>query len=111
MDEMSKLVDEQSQSVESTKTKFEGIAGAIEKTKNAVDVLNESGRFMESKKDNIIGIIERLSAISEENAAATEETAASVEEQTASMDQIANASEDLAKLAEEMNSAIAMFEY
>ena len=111
MDEMSKLVDEQSHSVESTQSKFEGIALAIEQTKNAVDVLNESGRLMENKKDNIIGIIERLSAISEENAAATEETAASVEEQTASMDQIAGASEDLAKLAGEMNNAIAMFEY
>ncbi len=111
MMEMSKVVTEQAQSVEDTKNKFEGIAGAIEKTKQVIDILNKSGEIMESKKDAIICIIENLSAISQENAAGTEEASASVEEQTASMEEIASASEELAKLAEEMNQSIAKFKY
>lgn len=104
-------VNEQTQSVKETENKFEGIAKAIEKTKNAIDILNKSGKMMEDKKDNIIGIIENLAAISEENAAGTEEASASVEEQTASMEQIANASEELANLAEEMQGSISKFKY
>ncbi|QZY53707.1 methyl-accepting chemotaxis protein [Crassaminicella profunda] len=111
MDGMMKVVDEQSQSVEGTKIKFEGISEAIEKTKEIIDLLNQSGQIMGSKKDTIISIIENLSAIAEENAAGTEETAASIEEQAASIDQVANASESLAKLAEEMNTIVAQFKH
>lgn len=107
--EVGKIVESQTESVQKTNEKFEGIAVAIEKMKKAIDVINESGQEMETKKDQIIGIIESLSAISDENAAGTEEVSASVEEQTASMDQITNASETLAKLAEEMQSSISKF--
>ena len=108
---MSKVVEEQTNSVEDTKNKFNGIAQAIEITKEGIDTLNKSGEMMESKKDTIIQIVENLSAISEENAAGTEEASASIEEQTTSMEEIASASESLAKLAEEMNESIAKFKY
>ncbi|GMQ60258.1 methyl-accepting chemotaxis protein [Vallitalea sediminicola] len=111
MNEIINLVDNQSSSVESTKVKFNGIAEAIEKTKEAIDVLNESSKMMEDKKVSITEITENLSAISQENAAGTEEASASVEEQTASMEELANASESLAKLAEEMNIGITKFKY
>lgn len=111
MKQMTTIVNEQTESVKETEKKFEGIAVAIERTKNSIDELNESGKIMENKRDNIISIIENLSAISEENAAGTEEASASVEEQTASMEQIANASEELAKLAEDMNQSVARFKY
>lgn len=107
--EVGKIVESQTESVQKTNEKFEGIAVAIEKMKNAIDIINESGQEMETKKDQIIGIIESLSAISDENAAGTEEVSASVEEQTASMDQITSDSEILAKLAEEMQSSISKF--
>ncbi|MCY6484198.1 methyl-accepting chemotaxis protein [Clostridium aestuarii] len=111
MQQMTTIVNEQTESVKETENKFEGIAQAIEKTRKAIDTLNESEKMMANKKDNIISSIENLSAISEENAAATEEVSASVEEQTASMEQISNASESLAELAEEMNIIIAQFKY
>jgi methyl-accepting chemotaxis protein len=111
MQGMNTIVKEQAESVKDTESKFEGIAVAIEKTKAVIHILNESGRLMENKKDDIISVIGNLSAISEENAAGTEEASASVEEQTAAMGQIANASEGLAKLAEEMNQSISKFKY
>ena len=109
MQEVGKIVVAQAESVEKTNEKFEGIATAIEKMKKAIQVINQSGYEMAAKKDQIISIIENLSAISEENAAGTEEASASVEEQTASMEQIANASESLARLAEEMQESITKF--
>ncbi|WP_341876728.1 methyl-accepting chemotaxis protein [Defluviitalea saccharophila] len=111
MHQMSAIVEDQTLSVEETNQKFHGIAEAIENTKKVIDILNESDKMMESKKDVIIEIIENLSAISQENAAGTEEASASVEEQTASMEQIANASENLMRLAEDMNQIIDQFKY
>jgi methyl-accepting chemotaxis protein len=108
---MAIIVSEQAKSVEQTENKFEEIAKAIENNKNSINELNKSSKTMENKKDNIITIIENLSAISEENAAGTEEASASVEEQTASMEHIANASENLSKLAEDMNDSVAKFKY
>jgi len=111
MQEAAVLSAAQTEGVEVTKTKFEGIAAAVEKTKEAIAVLNETGEAMNSKKNEIIDIIHNLSALSEENAAGTEEASASVEEQTASMEQIADASEELSKLAEDMQKSIAKFKF
>lgn len=111
MSELMKLAENQNTSVSNTKVKFNGIAEAIEKTKEAIDVINKSSEVMEDKKVIITEITENLSAISQENAAGTEEASASVEEQTASMQEIANASEALSKIAEEMNMGITKFKY
>jgi len=109
MKEAAALTAAQTEGVEVTKTKFEGIAEAIEKTREALETLNKTGEAMNRKKDEIIDIIQSLSALSEENAAGTEQASASVEEQTSSMAEIAGASEELAKLAEEMQKSISKF--
>ncbi|MGF7185395.1 methyl-accepting chemotaxis protein [Desulfitispora alkaliphila] len=109
MKEVGVIVASQTESVEKTNAKFEGIANAIEKSKEVILELNRSGQEMEQKKEEIIEIMQNLSAIAEENAAGTEEASASVEEQTASMDELASASEDLAKIAEEMQDKISKF--
>ena len=109
MKEAAALTEAQTEGVEITKTKFEGIAEAIEKTKEALGALNKTGEAMNLKKDEIIDIIQNLSALSEENAAGTEEASASVEEQTSSMAEIASASQELAKLAEDMQKSISKF--
>lgn len=111
MEEVGKIVVSQAESVEKTHTKFEGISEAIEKMKISIKALNQSSSEMGNKKDEIVSVIQNLSAISQENAAGTEEASASIEEQTASMEQIANASDILARLAEEMQTSIAQFKY
>ncbi|SDK01306.1 methyl-accepting chemotaxis protein [Natronincola ferrireducens] len=111
MEEVGKTVASQTQSVKLTNDKFKGIDSAIEAMKGIIVQINESSQVMEGKKSEMIGIIENLSAISQENAAGTEEASAAVEEQTASMEEIASASETLAQLAEEMQENIARFKY
>lgn len=111
MEEVNEIMDSQSESVEKTNEKFEGIAAAIEKMKKSIDIINISGHEMEIKKDQIIGIVENLSAISEENAAATEEVSNAVDGQTSALEDIASASEALAKMAEEMQESISKFNY
>lgn len=111
MREVGKIVESQADSVAMTNERFQGIASSIEDIKNLIEGINESEYLMEAKKDEVINVIENLSAISEENAAGTEEASASVEEQTASMEEIANASEALSQLANEMQESIVKFKY
>ena len=105
---ISQLTASQGESVGMTKKKFEGIALAIEKAREATEVLSESVQAMDKRKEEIIDIVQNLSAIAEENAASTEEASASVEEQTASMEEISSASDALSSLAEEMQGKVSM---
>ncbi|MCR6109179.1 methyl-accepting chemotaxis protein [Bacillus sp. A301a_S52] len=107
------LVDEntssQLSSLETTNAQFTGIDGAVEKMKQAMTNMMESDHLMQDKKEEIIHLINNLSAISEQNAASTQEATASVQEQTASMAEIAHSSEELANLAEKMQESISKF--
>ncbi|MCB2317802.1 methyl-accepting chemotaxis protein [Clostridium tagluense] len=111
MEEVGEIAAAQTTSVYNTNEKFEAISNTIKKMKLIIETLNESGQEMNSRKEDIIGMISNLSSISEGNAASTQETSASVEEQTASMDEMAKASEVLAELAENMEKNIAQFKY
>ena len=111
MENIKAVIKSQAESVEMTNERFEGIANSIEKMGNLIVLINESGIEMQSKRDEIIGVIQNLSAISEENAAGTQEASASVEEQTASMEEIAAASEVLAQLANQMQESVAKFKF
>ena len=111
MKEMGEIAASQTESVNFTNEKFEGIAQAIENMNALIYKIRDSGKSMDSKKDEIVSLVESLSAISEENAAGTEEASASVEEQSASIVEIANSSESLARLADEMNQIISKFKY
>ena len=111
MKEVTDISELQSETVNSTNNKFNGISDAIGSMNKAIDLINKSGKEMINKKDTIIEIIYNLSSISEENAAGTEQASASVEEQTSTMLEIANSSEVLARLANEMKEAISKFRY
>ena len=80
MVEVRKNVELQNEKVKETENRFSAIAGAIDISKEIIERLNESTNIMTTNKDNIIDLVQNLSAISEENAAGTEEAASSMEE-------------------------------
>lgn len=105
------IVKSQWENVNETEDKFKGIADSIDDIKATIAALNKGGQEMDIKKEDIIDMIENLSAISEENAARTQGAAAAVEEQTASTEEIANASMELSKQAELILGSIGRFKY
>ena len=111
MKSVSNIVASQNKSVEMTKKRFEMIAAAIENTKRIIGILSQSGQIMRNKKEEVIEIIQNLTAVSEENAAGTEEISASVKEQAEAMKLISNTSENLAVLSERMNQTLAKFQH
>jgi len=109
MEKSGKIVEAQAKGVSDTNEKFNGIATSVEDMKTITDLIQQSGKDMNKKKDLMIEVIQNLSAISEENAASTEEVSATIEEQTASMVEIMDASAKLESLAYEMQEAVNQF--
>lgn len=103
------IVNEQTQSVKDTETKFEAIAEATGLIRNVVEKLNHSAELMSKNKKNIIELVQNLSAISEENAAGTQEASASMEEQAVTIEEVANSGESLASVAEDLRALIERF--
>lgn len=111
MIEVGAIVSNQKKSVDVTNTKFERINEAVEDMMDAIDKVNKSGEKMKNKKDEIITVIQHVSAISEENAAGTQEASAVIEEQSSSMEVMVSSSENLAKLARDLKGNINSFKY
>ncbi len=109
MENVADILNEQQESVEISKNKYMSIAEAIRIAEQSVEKLNVSGAGMETMKEDILGTLQNLSAIAEENSVSTQEVAASIEEQTASMEEIASASESLADLAQGLQAIIRRF--
>lgn len=111
MDQMNQVVEEQSDSVENTNSQFQGIANAVEITKEIIEKLNDSRQLMEERQQEMIENISNFAAVTQENAASTQEVNAAVEEQTATIMQIADSSRAINELVEEMKNSINKFKY
>ncbi|HAS72524.1 MAG TPA: methyl-accepting chemotaxis protein, partial [Clostridiales bacterium UBA8960] len=68
----SEISKEQTAQVENVRMRFDAISESLDKMTNIVVSLNSTGQIMDRQKDEILEIIEKLSAISEQNAAGTQ---------------------------------------
>ena len=71
--------------------------------------LNESSDAIGKKRNEVVAVMESLSAIAEENAASTEEASAAVLGQAETISGISDASRELVVLAEGMQESVRHF--
>ena len=109
MERVTNISKEQAESVINSKDKYQLIADAMRLTSKAVDQLEASGDIMDNMKEEIMDVLQNLSAIAEENAASTQEASATAQEETAAVEEIANASEGLSELARGLQILVAKF--
>ncbi|ERI91770.1 methyl-accepting chemotaxis protein signaling domain protein [Clostridiales bacterium oral taxon 876 str. F0540] len=102
MENTTKIIEFQTNSIQSTQNIFDSLANSVEDIRVKVGELNSSGELMNKKKDNIINILQSLSASAQENAASTEQVAASVEQQASAMNNISSTNSNLLNLAEKL---------
>ncbi len=103
------IVDKQDNQTLITRNKFNEIEETVEKSKQILTHIHDSSKIIEQKNNCVISVIQKLSAIAEDNAATTEEATANVEIQLQAIDSIAGASESLAEIACELQSEVANF--
>ncbi len=92
-----------------TREKFDEIEKSVEKSKIIVDKIQENSKFIEEKNTQIIGVIQNLSAIAQENAATTQQASTSVETQKNSINDISTVSGNLSDIASELQSEVENF--
>jgi methyl-accepting chemotaxis protein len=109
IERVNSISKEQYSSVVGTKKNYQAIKIALTDSKDAVSQLNLSGDEMTKAKNDILDMLQTLSAIAEENAASTQEASSTMLEQTTSMEEIAKSSEKLALLAGNLHEIIKRF--
>lgn len=109
MQEVEDIVRSQTESVEETRMKFDSIADAINVMQSEFDDFKRIGDQMVGQRNNMLELMQALSAVSEETAAGTEESSASVLEQVDSVGEITSASDELVDLAYELKVSLDKF--
>lgn len=104
------IVDQQTDNVEKTGEKFHRIKDKIEEIKSVIDSLNYSSEILVKKKEEVLNIIEYLSAIAQENNASTEEVGAKLEEQNDSTLKLEALSTELKVVADNLRNEIEILE-
>lgn len=77
IDNLSSITKEQQGSLDDTNQQFESLSDSIALLEKVIQTVAEAGKKMEEKSEELITIMQSLSASSEENAATTEEISAS----------------------------------
>jgi len=101
---------EQSRAVIDAKAIFAQILEAIGRISGDMTSIKGYSIEMETEKNDIIGILETLSASTEENSAATQQVAATTEQQLASIEQIVSQTQDLKSLAVKLTETVNEFQ-
>jgi len=109
MGRVTAISSEQACSVENNKHKYELIEQSMLDSLNVMIQLSASGEEMDIVRQDILDVLQNLSAIAQENAASTQQAAASMEEQTASIDEVAGASNRLSELAQKLHAIVIKF--
>ena len=109
MQEVTNIVDSQTESVKETENRFVLIAEAIDLIKSVIEKLNASDELLDKNKNLLLSHIQNTTAITEESAAGTQEASASMEELSANIEEISNSSEELASIAEDLRMIIETF--
>lgn len=94
------------QQVEKT---FEVLQSSIDKSLQGVNDLRESTEHVSVLKDAIVGDVQELSALSEENAASSEEISASIETVAGAMTTVASMCQDINKVTVDLKGAVDIF--
>lgn len=103
------LIDKEQEDVSATKTTFEALSQTIQENLVAVSRIGEKTRQLDEIKQAIIGNINDLSAVSEENAASNEEVSANVTNIAEAIEQMSAATEHVSEVSEELAELMKYF--
>ena len=103
------IAEDQAHHVETTYAAFNEIKSSIDTITENIHMLNNAMMELSGYKDEIIGSIANITAVSEETAASTEEVAASTEEHMKFINEIKESSENLLKSVTALENILSKF--
>ncbi len=109
MQEVTQIVQKQSEYLESTEEMFENVRDGIKDSVTGIKNIATKTVELNEARSNIIDTVQSLTAIAEENAAGTEETSASVTQVDAIMKDIAENAITLKNIAQTLEENVEKF--
>ncbi len=109
MKDVREAVAEQQEELDNTKKMFARVREGVNLSLENIEEINGQTERLNVERNNIVEVIQDLSAVSEENAAATEETTASAEELASMMNELAASASELTRLADELDDSVKAF--
>lgn len=109
MNQVVSTVETQITSTQETADQYQLIAKAMQEAILSVSQLTDSSHNMTTRKNEILDILQNLSAIAQENAASTEEVAATMHTSSQAVSEISEASAELSEIALDLHSAVNRF--
>jgi len=110
MQEVGEAVAKETQVVDQVKQVFSNIYSTIQSIIAEINCVSEAIEKVAVSKDEVLGYINNVSAVSEEISASSEEIAATAEEQTASINEVTQAVQGLEKMAQQLKEFLAFFQ-
>lgn len=104
-----KMTD-QNQKVNDTQVKFNDIESALDRSKGIIEHVMEASGNISTQNDNLVDVIQSLSAIAEENAATTQEVSASLDTQVSALNEVLSSIDNLADIAAKLQDEVSQFE-
>jgi methyl-accepting chemotaxis protein len=109
MNEVKPIVEAQGQAVSSTQAIFNDIYQTIQELSEEVKEISGLNQHMVNSKNEILTVMENISASAEETSASTQQVSASTQEQLAGMEEVARTAEQLNVLAYDLSIEIEKF--
>jgi methyl-accepting chemotaxis protein len=103
------IVEEQSETVTETRDIFNKILEAIDELIEEINLIQSATIETGKAKEELVGRVQNISAVSEEASASAEEVSATTEEVTASMNEFTNSAAGLKELSESLEEQINKF--
>lgn len=109
MDEVKKIMEDQSKHVSHTEADFERVKKEIDISIKEEKNISEGAIVMDRLRGEVVEMVGRLSSVAQQNASGSEETSATTEEVSSSMKDITDISSRLREVSEGMKSSISRF--
>lgn len=109
MNSMAEVMGHQNTKLGETRKMFASLNDEIDSVTEAVEQISGQKKVLDDIKEAVLGSVNQLAAIAQENAAATEETAASMSEFNSIIESCRQETEQLIVLANDLDDSIAKF--
>ena len=103
------IMHTQSDHVEQTQSAFEQVQSGVQQSIEGINRISTHTTRMNDARENVVGIVQNLTAIAEANAAGTEQTSASATEVGAIMEDITGKSTAMRQAAQELDDGMNIF--
>ncbi len=109
MEDVKEIMEQQSGHLTATEQCFREVNHNIELTHGEVSMLGHAIEEMDAEREQVIHVVQNLSAFAQENAAGTQESLASIEMVNTMAADVASAAEQLSHLSDEIDQNMRIF--